>query len=370
MQDATPRDDVQTIETLPSRPNEHNHPPVPSSPGIPLGVIVEGLFLLAAIGALLFLRQSPLIQTVSVVFVAIVLEAFPFMLIGSLVGGIIEVYVPRERVTALMPARGPWTVFIAAGLGVIFPVCECAVVPVVRRLLRKGVPFSAGVAYLLGGPIANPIVAVSTAVAYKFDWVVVLIRVGVGYAIAVGVGTLMGALFEGRKGLVGDLNQDDDHDHAHEHDHCDAGRGEGAGPASSRPAMALRHAAEDFLSVGRFLVIGAFLAALIQNLLTRGSLVGLTENPAMSILAMMALAVCLNLCSEADAFVAASFRTLLPMAGQMAFMTLGPILDVKLLLMYLSLFRKRAIVTLATLSALAVFVAMMILHLAMGGGAP
>jgi len=76
---------------------------------------------------------------------------------------------------------------------------------------------------------------------------------------------------------------------------------------------------------------------------------------------MMVLAVALNLCSEADAFVATSFRVL-PASAQMAFMVLGPMLDVKLVLMYLRVFRKRAIVALTSMVLAAVFAAMLIFH--------
>ena len=122
---------------------------------------------------------------------------------------------------------------------------------------------------------------------------------------------------------------------------------------------ALQHAADDFFAVGRFLVIGAFVAAVLRSSLSLDTFTLLAADPWLAIVAMMALAVLLNLCSEADAFIAATFRDLLPLSAQMAFMVLGPMLDIKLLLMYLAVFRKRLILWLCLVVPLAVFAAAM-----------
>ena len=121
--------------------------------------MAQAIFLLLAFSLVLFFRDRPQFHTLGIIFVSIVLEAFPFMLLGTLIGGFIEVFVSQETITRFLPERRWWSVFIAAGLGVIFPVCECAIVPVIRRLLKKGVPLSAAIAFLLGGPIVNPLVA-------------------------------------------------------------------------------------------------------------------------------------------------------------------------------------------------------------------
>lgn len=329
-----------------------------SGKGARAGLALEGAFLAVALAAFAW-AGSDTLELMAIVFVGIILEAFPFMLVGSLVGGVIEIFVPRDIVTAILPPRGRRTVFIAAALGVIFPVCECAVVPVVRRLLRKGVPFSAAIAYLLGGPIVNPIVAASTAVAYKFDWAVVGARMACGYAVAVVVGLLVGALMRNRSPLLDDENASSSYGHDHSHGH--------GGSIPSRMGSAIRHAADDFVDIGRFLVIGAFIAALIQTLVSRDDMVAVTSNATLSALLMMALAVLLNLCSEADAFVAASFRTAAPLVAQLAFMVLGPMLDIKLLMMYLSVFRKRAIVAIACLTALTVLALMSLIAMTSWG---
>ena len=316
------------------------------------------LFVLLALSLIIFFRDVPQFNTLGIIFVSIVLEALPFMLLGTLIGGFIEVFVPRETVTRWLPEGRWWTVFIGAGMGVIFPVCECAIVPVVRKLLQKGVPLSAAIAFLLGGPIVNPLVAASTAVAYFGDWSIVMQRMMFGYGIAVGIGLLMGLLFTKAKAVHNEVSS--------EPVRRDAPEILGSGkPAAwtEKIGLAVNHAAGDFLDIGRFLVIGAFCAAVVQTLVPRQAFVAVMDTPGFSILIMMLLAVLLNLCSEADAFVAASFRSsLVPLSGQMAFMVLGPMLDIKLILMYLKVFKAPAIAVLASLTFIAVFLSMLTMY--------
>ena len=348
---------------------------------------LPALFLATTIVFLPSGSESGSLNSLAIVFVSIVLEAIPFMLAGSLVGGLIEAFVSRERMAVLLPEKGWLTVCVAAGAGIIFPVCECAVVPVVRRLIGKGLPFSAAVAYLLGGPIANPIVGASTALAYAFDWHVVILRLGLGYGIAVAIGLIMGKLFAGANPVknIGSVSTNNSmacgcHQHPPGHAHHAPHSGTsnafpvvinetdsitdgecGHSHATSdrwigKAGAAFGHAMEDFLAVGHYLVIGAFIAALAQTYIDRSSFLSLTAAPLLSVVLMMALAILLNLCSEADAFIAASFRGLMPLPAQLAFLLTGPMFDLKLLLMYQSVFTRSAIVVLASLILSAILV--------------
>jgi len=328
--------------------------------------LLEWVFLVFAFAVLALGRKAPAVRTLSLLFSSIVLEALPFMLLGAFVGGLVETFVSRERMASLLPRRQWLAVLVAAGLGVVFPVCECAVVPVVRRLARKGLPVPAVIAYLLGAPIANPIVAVSTAVAYRFDWLIVASRFFVGYGIAVGIGLAAGHIFRGRAVFVDAIHDGEESASScacdrpgHE---ADAHLVRGVLGLVVRLGESLRHAADDFLGVGHYFVIGAFVAAFAQTLIDRNVFLKVTGQPPAAIVLMMALAVAINLCSEADAFVASSFRGLMPLSAQMAFVLLGPILDLKLLLMYQTLFRRRVIVTLASLMIAAVLAAALALH--------
>lgn len=344
-----------------------DHPEIPSKPGAggrAAGLTGKGLqlaFIVVAAGMLCFFGRLPharqqQVREVIRVFLGILLEAMPFMLVGALVGGLIEVFVSPEGLAKVLSGRRRRSVLVAAAMGVIFPVCECAIVPVVRRLVRKGAPLSAAVAFLLAGPIVNPIVAASTAVAYAGDWHVVAARLALGYVIAVVVGLAIGKVFQGGQALIPQGRDP----HAHVHGGDGAPRRSRLRRFGGRLLEAAHHGASDFLDVGRFLVIGAFVTGVLRTLVRQEHLLGGGGDGPLAMLGMMGLAFVLNLCSEADAFVAASFRGLVGFSGQMAFMVLGPMLDLKLLAMYLALFRKRAIVALAVSIAAAVFLSIVL----------
>lgn len=341
------------------------HQPVPTPPRTSLSLElswVMGLLFLTVAFLVLLLGQTPayrpLVDAISINFLAMMVEALPFMLIGSLVGGIIEVFVPVAWVERFFQHRHLRGVLVAGAMGLIFPVCECAVVPVIRRLLGKGVPLGATLAFLLAGPIVNPLVAASTAVAYSYAWQPVILRLGCGYLIAVVVGLLLDRCFDRDNGLVAALQPGTSPGCGHVHCLHD---GNTSG-LRGQLFHALGHAADDFFSVGGYLVIGTFIAAFVRSLVSLETFNQLLAAPWQAIVLMMLMAVLLNLCSEADAFIAASFRGLLPPSAQLAFMVLGPMFDLKLLLMYFGVFSKRLILCLVGMVCSLVLLTMLALH--------
>jgi len=162
---------------------------------------VQATFIVFALYIAFFHARSEVFVTFSIIFSSIVLEAFPFMLLGALIGGLIEVFVERDALIKCLPKNRVLSIFLAGLLGIAFPVCECAIVLVVRWLLRKGMPLGSAVTFLLGGPIVNPLVFASTPVAYSFSWDVAILRVLAGFAIAVAVGLLIDSLFSQKEAL-------------------------------------------------------------------------------------------------------------------------------------------------------------------------
>ena len=162
----------------------------------------------------------------------------------------------------LLEGRERSAIFIAAGLGLIFPVCDSAIAPLVKRLLSKGVPLSVAIAFLLAGPIVNPIVAASTWLAYQGDWSFLVTRMVLGYAVAIVVAFLMDFLFRDKKALL--IETPSEFEHTCDccgHDHAP----EKSDNKEKRLFFALQHACDDFFNIGKFLVIGAFIAALARN---------------------------------------------------------------------------------------------------------
>ncbi len=307
------------------------------------GLYAQIAFLIFGPYIIFFHTEPEAITTFSIIFSSIVLEAFPFMLIGALIGGLIEVFVSRDTLIKLLPKNRMLSIVLAGSLGIIFPVCECAIVPVVRRLLGKGMPLGAAIAFLLGGPIVNPLVFASTLVAYSFSWDVAFLRIFAGFGIAIVVGLLIDGLFTRQQALVEKTAQEICGCGHHHHHHSEGEQGS----LKNRFMGALSHSAQDFFDICKFLIIGAFIAAALQTFVPRQALVAVMTNPVSAIFLMMALAVMLNLCSEADAFISASFQPIgIPLSAQLSFMVLGPMLDIKLILMYLAVFSKKMIITL------------------------
>jgi len=275
---------------------------------------------------------------------ALLYEALPFVVVGAVLSGVLERCVSRETVVRLFPKNRLVGIAASACVGLLFPMCECGIVPVVRRLVRKGVPVSCGVAYMLASPVINPVVMLSTFVAFygKGDWKVMGIRVGLAYLVAVAVGLVIWKLFGEEHVLLPEQREPGDAEHD-EHAH-----------QGNVILEILGHAADDFLVIGSTLVVGAGLAALINSGFNRSAMEPFADNPLTAVAGMSLLAVALNLCSEADAFVAASFYAF-PLAAKMAFLVLGPMLDLKLLAMYMTVFRPRAIVVISGLVAALVF---------------
>ena len=207
--------------------------------------------------------------------------------------------------------------------------------------MQKGVPPATAMAFMLGAPIVNLIVFGSTAVAYGLAWDFAFLRLVFGYCIAVLVSFVFAFFFSGKQALLPSLTYFPIHDHIPE---------SGSGSLATyveRTRSALIHGAEDFLDMFSLLVMAAFVTALVHSTVDRSLFYSLGEIPVLGIVVMMFLAVILSICSEADAFIAASFQLSLPLSAQMAFMVLGPMVDLKLIFMCLGVFRKRAILLVA-----------------------
>ncbi|MFZ5812193.1 MAG: permease [Thermodesulfobacteriota bacterium] len=284
---------------------------------------------------------------------AIFLEAAPFLLLGSFLAALIECLVPPERMQRLFPRRAATGVLAGLVGGLVLPVCECGIVPIVRRMLRKGVPPAPAMTYMLAAPIVNPVVMASTYTAFQGDWSMVAARTAMGAVAALVVGLIFSRL------PLGDILLDANLPNGH-NDHgpacgyaCGCGGGETAGPKGRITAVA-SHTLAEFLDMGAILILGSLFAAAFKTLVPSG-VMGLFEtDPVLAISAMMLLAILLSLCSEADAFVAASF-TAFPASAKLAFLALGPMLDVKLAVMFQAVFTRRAAAILMVATPVLVF---------------
>jgi uncharacterized protein len=312
---------------------------------VPLAVAVVLLTALSiAAGRLFDLASVDEAQTFLVIGTSIVVEALPFVLLGALVSALIEVFVPDRAFAAV--ARLPLRLQVpgAALAGFAMPVCECGSVPVARRLILRGVHPAAGFAFMLASPIINPIVLLSTAVAYQGQSALEMTagRAVMGVSVA-----LVAALVIARPGttLIRQRTPEEHHQHDHDHD--------------SRVRAVADHLAGDLLFMGRFVIAGAALAAAMQTIVPQSVFTGALTTPFLGAGLLIGLAFILSLCSEADAFVAVSFIQF-PLGPQLAFLVFGPILDIKLALLYGAAFGKSFALKLALIVAPLVLVGSML----------
>lgn len=318
-------------------------------------------------------------QDFAFAFLSILFEGAPFILLGTLISGFIDIYLPAGTMDRLLPRRKFPAILVAGLLGGILPVCECAVVPVIRRLVKKGLPVSCALTYMLAAPIVNPITALSTwkafkgpeipfgeGVTYSASLVMTLSRLGLGFLVAVAVGVVVSRIPMRkllRQRLVESIEKDDHHahGHAHDHDHKCCGHDhhhhhEGCGhdhhhhheKDDNRLIAAFRSAMRDFVDVGVYFTIGVAITALFNTGIAPGAewLDSLAKNNLAAPAALMALAFVLSLCSTSDAFIAATLDKF-TYGAKLAFLVFGPMLDVKLLFLYQTVLKKRFILWLA-----------------------
>jgi uncharacterized membrane protein YraQ (UPF0718 family) len=303
----------------------------------------RSLILSIALGILLMVILSMLpsgfitwswdkLNVFATVFLGIFVEAIPYLLLGTLASGLVEVFIDRDQMSKWISHRPVTAAVGGAFMGMIFPVCECGVVPLTRRLFNKGLPLSAGISFLLAAPVLNPIVVLSTAAA--FGWGNMLFwRMGISLIIAIVVGLVFSVEKDPANVLRPVLNLAHEHDHSHEINASFA----------EKIRQALLITADEFFEMGRYLILGAMLAAGLQTFIAQSSLLAIGSGPVLSVLVMLAVAILLSICSTVDAFVALGFMGTFSFGSVLSFLVFGPMVDIKSIIMYLQVFRRRPV---------------------------
>lgn len=288
------------------------------------------------------------LQSFKTIFLSITLEAFPFILIGVIVSSFLQVFVPDRLIQKLVPKSPLVGVLAGALLGIPFPLCECGMIPVVHRLIRKGMPVYIGITYILAGPIINPVVYASTTMAFRSLPELIWLRMGLAFAAAITTGLLLRKLFKQNvlrhPAAYGSAHDDHNHHHADsEHHHSTA-----ASTFSSKLPSAIRHISDEFFTMGKYLLFGCLLTAAFQVFVSRELLISIGEGMS-SHLFMAGFAYLLSICSTSDAFIASSFIGTFSAGSLLTFMVFGPMLDLKNTIVLLSVFKARFVTVLCFL---------------------
>ena len=275
-----------------------------------LEILAIGLvILIVAQRWLVGLFDDPALQTGATIFVSIIVQALPFLVLGVVLSGAIAAFVPASFWKKALPKNPALAVPVAGAAGAVLPGCECASVPVANGLMSRGVAPAAALAFLLSAPAINPIVLASTFVAFPGEPMMVVARFVASLATAVIMGWLWLRFGKAQWLRIGPR------------DHL----------VGTNPWHTFRlTATHDFLHAGGFLVIGGLFAAALNVLVPQQWLAAVADQPILSVLVLAGLAVLLSICSEADAFVAASL-TEFSLTAKLAFLVVGPMVDLKLI---------------------------------------
>lgn len=263
--------------------------------------------------------DNPALQTGATIFVSIIVQALPFLVLGVVLSGAIAAFVPASFWKRALPKNRVLAVPVAGCAGAILPGCECASVPVANGLMARGVTPAAALAFLLSSPAINPIVLASTFVAFPGEPMMAVARLLASLATAIAMGWLWLRFGKQEWLRIGPR------------DHLQG--------SSSWHTFRLT-ATHDFLHAGGFLVIGGLTAAVLNVVVPQEWLSAVADKPLLAILGLAALAVILSICSEADAFVAASL-TEFSLTAKLAFMVVGPMVDIKLVSLQAGTFGRR-----------------------------
>ena len=304
-----------------------------------LGVVVVGVLV-----ALALMNPGPSLPTRLqdglTLSISVLIESLPFVVLGVLLSIVVQVWVPPGVIERWMP-RAAWARrAVLSLLGMLIPVCECGNVPFARGLMMRGFGVSETMTFLIAAPIVNPIVIITTHQAFGFDDGILIARLLGGYAVA----NLIGWLYSRHPdpdALLTDRFRDSCAVSL-EAGHDRAGRGQ----------RSLAQFVVELRAVMPALVIGSALAGAVQVLVPRDALLAIGSNPALSIIAMIALAMIVSICSNVDAFFALSFASTFTPGSIVAFLLVGPLVDVKMLALLRTTFRTRVLAGLVVIVVL------------------
>ena len=323
-------------------------------------------------------------STIHTVFTGIVLQAVPFMLLGALLSSALYTFVPDRLLIKIFPKKYGIGFLTALFAGAFFPVCECAAVPLMRSLIKKGVAMPIAVTFMLASPIVNPISIVSTLYAFPQQPSVAFYRLSFGLLIAFAIGLLL-LFYPEEKYLKEDFDREPSvqpHTFGGVDTAFRLATGRSAQNSRSEPQSdnfgsitaeskvqwlqvkvyaLLMHTCSEFFTTGPFLILGAFITALIRAAVPQELFSITSGSAAGSLLVMMLFAFVFSACSTSDAFIARSFLNRFPSGSILGFLVYGPMMDIKNLFMLLSLFKKRFVIELTLIITVINFIGISVL---------
>ena len=290
------------------------------------------------------------IATIWAIFQGLLIEALPFLFIGVLIAGLARWIAPGGRWLQRLPDQPILAPLSGAALGFALPACECGNVPVARRLLAGGASMGSALGFLFAAPVLNPIVLASTWAAFPDQpWLIAARPLG-ALLVAVVLSGVLQRLPEGQlleRSLLAERRLSQPLAEASLLERKSGVLGTPPPPRAepSRPSLrtVLEHSTREFLNLAVLLILGSLIAATVQTLLPRSWLLAVGGAPTLSVLSLMLMAVVISVCSSVDAFLALGFAAQITPGALLAFLVLGPVVDLKLLGLFGVIMRPKAI---------------------------
>jgi uncharacterized membrane protein YraQ (UPF0718 family) len=264
----------------------------------------------------------------------------------------LQTFISDQTLQRWIPKKTIPGILFGCLLGIVFPLCECGIIPVVYRLIRKGMPPYIGLVFMIAGPIINPIVFTSTFVAFRAHPEIAIARMVLAFLTAaiIGLWAARGVRNSALRSPVTPTTTP-----------VTTSKKSPKRPLPTKTPKAavlknkwhetLEHAAIEMFDVGKFLVLGATVTALLQTVVSKKWLLTLSDGDFTPHLFMMGLSYILSICSTADAFVGATFIPGFSLGSVLAFLVFGAMLDIKSTMMLLKVFRIKTVVTVMLISA-------------------
>ena len=291
-----------------------------------------------------------LIKNIAIIFTSIFFESLPFLLLGAFISACIETFVSDETLAKIIPKNKILGSIVGIFLGFFLPACDSAVIPVSKRLLKKKIPINVAVSFMLASPIINPVVLLSTYYAfYKTNPSIFWNRFIFGILIALVIGVIMGIVFKDDKKIINSKATCDIHKH-----------GTKKGHKHGKMESIIHHTSEDLFEVVKYLMLGAFIASIVEVIMPRSMLTLFNNTPVLSIVILMLFAYLISLCSTSDSFVGKSLLSSFGETSILAYLLLGPMIDIKNTFVLLGNYKKKFVWILILLIFIMVFIVSMI----------
>lgn len=285
------------------------------------------------------------IKNIAIIFLSIFFEALPFLLLGSIISSVIEKYVSNEKIASIIPKNPILGSLFGIFLGFFLPACDCAVIPITKRLIKKKVPINVAVSFMLASPIINPVVLLSTYYAFystnpKIFWA----RFILGILVAAVVSSILGLIFKDDFVVKNSIEEIEEECSCCHHHHENAF------------LEIVNHTMSDLFDVLKYMIFGALIASFVQVYMPRSVITVFNSNNYLSIIVLMLFAYLLSLCSTSDSFIGKSLINSFTKSSVVAYLLLGPMIDVKNTIVLVGNFKKKFALYLIVLIFVVVFI--------------